>query len=198
RLHEAGRSTLYVSGEESAAQVRMRADRLDERAGSVTFLGETRLEAILELAHRHRPDALFIDSIQTVYSEDLDGAAGNVTQVRECAARLQRLAKESGAAVFLIGHVTKGGTVAGPKTLEHIVDTVLYFEGTGSLDHRVLRATKNRFGSVDEIGVFRMGAQGLVPVENPSALFLGERSQHASGTAVAATLEGTRPLLVEI
>ncbi|MHB1170788.1 MAG: DNA repair protein RadA family protein, partial [Longimicrobiales bacterium] len=140
----------------------------------------------------------YSDPIQTVYTDDIEGTPGNVGQVRECAARLQRHAKETGAAVFLVGHVTKGGTVAGPKTLEHIVDTVLYFEGTGSLDHRVLRATKNRFGSVDEIGVFRMGANGLAPVENPSALFLGERSQHASGTAVAATLEGSRPLLVEI
>jgi len=198
RLQSAGHAALYVSGEESAAQTRLRSERLPERAGDVLFLAETRLESILERAAEHGPAVLFIDSIQTVYTDDIEGTPGNVGQVRECAARLQRYAKESGAAVFLVGHVTKGGTVAGPKTLEHIVDTVLYFEGTGSLDHRVLRATKNRFGSVDEIGVFRMGAQGLVPVENPSALFLGERSQHASGTAVAATLEGTRPLLVEI
>lgn len=198
RLQSAGHAALYVSGEESAAQTRLRSERLTERAGDVLFLAETRLESILERAAEHGPAVLFIDSIQTVYTDDIEGTPGNVGQVRECAARLQRYAKESGAAVFLVGHVTKGGTVAGPKTLEHIVDTVLYFEGTGSLDHRVLRATKNRFGSVDEIGVFRMGAQGLVPVENPSALFLGERSQHASGTAVAATLEGTRPLLVEI
>src|SRR5690606_20668415 len=198
RLQAAGHAALYVSGEESAAQTRLRSERLNESAGDVLFLAETRLESILERAAEHAPAVLFIDSIQTVYTDDIEGTPGNVGQVRECAARLQRLAKESGAAVFLVGHVTKGGTVAGPRTLEHIVDTVLYFEDTGSLDHRVLRATKNRFGSVDEIGVFRMGAQGLAPVENPSALFLGERSQHASGTAVAATLEGTRPLLVEI
>ena len=198
RLHAADRSTLYVSGEESAAQVRMRADRLNENAGQVTFLGETRLEAILEAAARRRPDALFVDSIQTVYSDDLDGAAGNVTQVRECAARLQRLAKETGSAVFLIGHVTKGGTVAGPKTLEHIVDTVLYFEETGQLDHRVLRSTKNRFGAAEEIGVFRMTVAGLEPVLNPSELFLQDRTSGVSGTAVAAVIEGTRPLLVEI
>jgi DNA repair protein RadA/Sms len=198
RLNRLGRSTLYVSGEESAAQVRLRADRLTEDAGAVTFLGETRLDAILEVAASIKPDALFIDSIQTVYSDDLDGAAGNVTQVRECAARLQRVAKESGAAVFLVGHVTKGGGIAGPKTLEHIVDTVLYFEGAGSLDHRVLRATKNRFGGVDEIGIFEMSARGLLPVVNPSELFLGDRAAGRSGSAVVATLEGTRPLLVEV
>ncbi|MGH7448015.1 MAG: DNA repair protein RadA [Longimicrobiales bacterium] len=198
RLHEAGRTTLYVSGEESAAQVRMRADRLNEVAGQVTFLGETRLDGILEAAGRLRPDALFVDSIQTVYSDDLEGAAGNVTQVRECAARLQRLAKESGAAVFLVGHVTKGGSVAGPKTLEHIVDTVLYFEETGQLDHRVLRSTKNRFGAAEEIGVFRMTACGLEPVLNPSELFLQDRASGVSGGAVAAVIEGTRPLLVEV
>ena len=198
RLQEAQRSTLYVSGEESAAQVRLRADRLTESASSVTFLGETRLDAILTAVERLRPDVLFVDSIQTVYSDDLEGAAGNVTQVRECAARLQRLAKESGAAVFLIGHVTKGGAVAGPKTLEHIVDTVLYFEETGTLDHRVLRSTKNRFGAAEEIGVFRMTAAGLEPVANPSELFLRDRANGVSGTAVAAVIEGTRPLLVEI
>ncbi|HSJ33013.1 MAG TPA: DNA repair protein RadA [Longimicrobiales bacterium] len=198
RLHAGGRSTLYVSGEESAAQVRMRADRLTESAGQVTFLGETRLESILESMSRQRPDALFVDSIQTVYSDDIDGAAGNVTQVRECAARLQRFAKQSGAAVFLIGHVTKGGSVAGPKTLEHIVDTVLYFEETGQLDHRVLRSTKNRFGAAEEIGVFRMTARGLEPVLNPSELFLQDRTSGVSGTAVAAVIEGTRPLLVEV
>ncbi|HEX6134151.1 MAG TPA: DNA repair protein RadA [Longimicrobiales bacterium] len=198
RLQSGDRSTLYVSGEESAAQVRMRADRLTESAGSVTFLGETRLGAILEAAARLRPDVLFVDSIQTVYSDELEGAAGNVTQVREGAARLQRLAKETGAAVFLIGHVTKGGAVAGPKTLEHIVDTVLYFEETGALDHRVLRSTKNRFGAAEEIGVFRMTATGLEPVVNPSELFLQDRTSGVSGTAVAAVIEGTRPLLVEL
>jgi DNA repair protein RadA/Sms len=198
RLTESGRGTLYVSGEESAAQVRLRADRLTESAGSVTFLGETRLDAILAAVENVSPDVLIVDSIQTVYSDDLEGAAGNVTQVRECAARLQRLAKESGAAVFLVGHVTKGGTVAGPKTLEHIVDTVLYFEETGTLDHRVLRSTKNRFGAAEEIGVFRMTAAGLEPVLNPSEIFLQERDGGVSGNAVAAVIEGTRPLLVEV
>jgi DNA repair protein RadA/Sms len=198
RLEAADRTTLYVSGEESAAQVRLRADRLGAGAGDVTFLAETELDAILAHADARKPAALFIDSIQTVYAPDLEGAPGSVTQVRECAARLQRYAKGEDVAVFLVGHVTKGGTVAGPKTLEHIVDTVLYFEGGTGLDSRVLRATKNRFGGVDEIGVFRMGPAGLVPVPNPSELFLGERTQGVSGSAVVATMEGTRPLLVEV
>ncbi|MEJ2215222.1 MAG: DNA repair protein RadA [Gemmatimonadota bacterium] len=198
RLEAAGHATLYVSGEESAAQVRMRADRLAEAACSVTFLGETELGGILGSAQDGRPDVLVVDSIQTAYTEDLDGAPGNVTQVRECAARLQRHAKESGTAVFLVGHVTKGGSVAGPRTLEHIVDTVLYFEGARSLDHRVLRATKNRFGGVDEIGVFRMTGRGLEPVTNPSELFLHDRARDVSGSAVVPAIEGTRPLLVEV
>ena len=198
RLQGAGRSVLYVSGEESAAQTRLRADRLLERAGDVAFLAETRLDAILDAAARHAPAALCIDSIQTMYLEDLDGAPGNVTQVRECAARLQRFAKDSGTAVFVIGHVTKGGTVAGPKTLEHIVDTVLYFEGDAGVDHRILRATKNRFGSVDEIGVFRMTVGGLVAVDDASELFLADRRTDLSGSAVTAVMEGTRPLLVEV
>jgi len=198
RLASDDKRTLYVSGEESAAQVRLRADRLTESAGEVLFLGETDLQRILAQTEEHAPAVLFVDSIQTTYSEDIEGAPGNVGQVRECAARLQRFAKDNDVAVFLVGHVTKGGTVAGPKTLEHIVDTVLYFEETGSLDHRVLRATKNRFGGVDEIGVFRMTAQGLVPVANPSELFLRDRNTGVSGSAVVATMEGTRPLLVEV
>lgn len=198
RLQGGGHPTLYVSGEESALQVRLRADRLGQGAGEVTVLAETELGAILHHAVELRPHVLLVDSIQTVYTPDLEGAPGNVGQVRECAARLQRYAKESGTAVFLVGHVTKGGGIAGPKTLEHIVDTVLYFEGAGSLDHRVLRATKNRFGGVDEIGIFEMSAAGLLPVANPSALFLGDRAAGRSGSAVAATLEGTRPLLVEV
>src|SRR5688572_8649943 len=198
RLSANGQRALYVSGEESGAQVRLRADRLKEPANEVLFLGETDLARILAQAEEHAPAALFIDSIQTTYTEDIEGAPGNVGQVRECAARLQRYAKENDVAVFLVGHVTKGGTVAGPKTLEHIVDTVLYFEETGSLDHRVLRATKNRFGGVDEIGVFRMTAQGLIPVANPSELFLRDRTTGVSGSAVLATMEGTRPLLVEV
>jgi DNA repair protein RadA/Sms len=198
RLERAGHPTLYVSGEESAAQVRMRANRMEDGAGDVVFLAETDLDSILTRTTALNPAVLFIDSIQTVYTPDLESAPGNVTQVRESAARLQRYAKDSGVAVFVVGHVTKEGSVAGPKTLEHIVDTVLYFEGAGTLDHRILRATKNRFGSVDEIGVFRMTPGGLLPVENPSELFLRDRTEGVSGAAVCATLEGTRPLLIEV
>jgi len=198
RLEAAGLSTLYASGEESARQVKLRADRIGPEAAEVSLVGETNLETILATAADRNPSVLIVDSIQTVYTGDLEGAPGNVGQVRECAARLMRYAKESGTAVFVVGHVTKGGGIAGPKTLEHIVDTVLYFEGEGTLDHRLLRATKNRFGSVDEIGVFRMSERGLDPVSNPSELFLGDRAAHASGSAVAAVLEGSRPLLVEI
>ncbi len=197
-LEETGRSVLYASGEESALQVRLRADRLGGNAGDVALLSETNLETILTTAAVAPPAALIVDSVQTVFTTDLEGAPGNVGQVRECAARLMRFAKESGTTVFVVGHVTKGGGIAGPKTLEHIVDTVLYFEGEGTLDHRVLRATKNRFGSVDEIGVFRMTEQGLDPVANPSELFIGDRTQTASGSALTALLEGTRPVLVEI
>jgi DNA repair protein RadA/Sms len=197
-LEAGGHAALYVSGEESAAQVRMRADRLGGGATDVVFLGETELGQLLARAAEAEPAVLVVDSIQTMYTEALDGAPGNVSQVRECAARLQRFAKDTGTAVFLVGHVTKGGTVAGPRTLEHIVDTVLYFEGSRSLDHRVLRANKNRFGSVDEIGVFRMTVEGLEAVDSPSELFLGERAEGVSGAAVVSTLEGTRPLLVEV
>jgi DNA repair protein RadA/Sms len=198
RLEETGRPVLYASGEESALQVRLRSDRLGGNAGDVSLLSETNLETILATASSVSPAALIVDSIQTVFTTDLEGAPGNVGQVRECAARLMRYAKESGTTVFVVGHVTKGGGIAGPKTLEHIVDTVLYFEGEGTLDHRVLRATKNRFGSVDEIGVFRMTEQGLDPVANPSELFVGDRTQTASGSALTALMEGTRPVLVEI
>ena len=203
RLESSGHPTLYVSGEESALQVKLRADRLSEDATGVELLTETSLETILATARKGARNgealgALIVDSIQTVHTELLEGAPGNVGQVRECAARLMRFAKDSGTTVFVIGHVTKDGGIAGPKTLEHIVDTVLYFEGDGTLDHRILRATKNRFGSVDEIGVFRMVPNGLIPVENPSALFVGERRDVASGSAVCALMEGTRPVLVEV
>ena len=203
RLEAGGHPALYVSGEESALQVKLRAERLVEQASRVTLQSETSLEIILATAQSHHETGtplgvLIIDSIQTVHTELLEGAPGNVGQVRECAARLMRFAKESGTAVFVIGHVTKGGGIAGPKTLEHIVDTVLYFEGDGTLEHRVLRATKNRFGSVDEIGVFRMAESGLVPVPDPSALFVGDRRDVASGSAVCALMEGTRPVLVEV
>ena len=198
RLEGAGVRTLYVSGEESPDQLRLRADRLDDDAHAVHALGETRLEAIVAHARSLDAHVVFVDSIQTTYTDELEGAPGNVGQVRECAARLMRFAKEAGPAVFLVGHVTKGGGIAGPRTLEHIVDTVLYFEGEATLDHRILRAVKNRFGSVDEIGVFRMTGKGLEPVPDPAAAFLAGRQTGVSGSAVTALMEGTRPMLVEI
>jgi DNA repair protein RadA/Sms len=198
RLRAAGRSVLYASGEESPEQIRLRADRLVEDAGPVLVLGETRLESVLDATRATGAELLVLDSIQTVYTDALEGAPGSVGQVRECAAKLMRFAKDSGTAVFVVGHVTKGGTIAGPKTLEHIVDTVLYFEGEGSLDYRLLRATKNRFGSVDELGVFSMTERGLAAVPNPSAVFLAARSEGTSGSAITALMEGTRPVLVEV
>ena len=198
RLEEAGISTLYVSGEESAEQVRLRADRLGGGAGQVRLLPEVRVEAIEATAAASGAQVVVVDSIQTTYTEELEGAPGNVGQVRECAARLMRFAKESGAAVLLVGHVTRGGIIAGPKTLEHIADTVLYFEGETSHDYRVLRAVKNRFGSVDEVGVFAMTGAGLVPVANPSATFLAGRDTGVAGSAVTAVMEGSRPMLIEI
>jgi len=198
RLNALGHPTLYVSGEESALQVKLRAERLGAETADVRLLNETLLETILATASATKPAVMIIDSIQTVFTGDLEGAPGAVGQVRECAARLMRFAKDTETTVFAVGHVTKGGGIAGPKTLEHIVDTVLYFEGDAMLEHRLLRATKNRFGSVDEIGVFKMTANGLLPVDNPSALFLGEGRGETSGSAVTALLEGSRPLLVEV
>ncbi len=198
RLEAQGVSTLYVTGEESAEQVRLRADRLVEDASDVHLLPEVRLEAITGRAAHLAARVIMVDSIQTTYTDELEGAPGNVGQVRECAARLMRFAKESGAAVLLVGHVTRGGVIAGPKMLEHVVDTVLYFEGESSGDFRVLRAVKNRFGSVDEVGVFEMTAGGLRPVANPSAAFLAGRRADTAGSAVTALMEGSRPVLVEI
>ncbi len=198
RLEAAGRTVLYASGEESPDQIRLRSDRLTEDAGAVHVLGETRLEAIVDAAGAVSADVVVIDSIQTVYTEALESAPGNVGQVRECSGQLMRFAKESGTAVIVVGHVTKGGGIAGPKTLEHIVDTVLYFEGEVTLDYRLLRTTKNRFGSVDELGVFSMTEHGLVAVPNPSAVFLAARADGISGSAVTALMEGTRPVLVEV
>jgi len=198
RLEAAGQPTLYVSGEESPEQLQLRASRLREPVANVHVLGETALEPILHHAAGLGARVVIIDSIQTIYTTDLEGAPGNVGQVRECAARLMRFAKEAGPAVLLVGHVTKGGGIAGPRTLEHIVDTVLYFEGETTLDHRVLRAAKNRFGSVDEVGVFRMTGAGLEPVADPAAAFLEGRARGVSGSAVTALMEGTRPVLVEV
>lgn len=198
RLERRGVSTLYASGEEAPEQIKLRADRIQEDCGDVRLLGEVRLEEIITQAALLQAKVLVVDSIQTTYTEDLEGAPGNVGQVRECAARLMRFAKDSGTAVLLVGHVTRGGVIAGPKTLEHIVDTVLYFEGDSSSDYRILRAVKNRFGSVDEVGVFQMTSRGLVPVTNPSAAFLSTRDASIPGSAVTALMEGTRPLMVEI
>jgi DNA repair protein RadA/Sms len=198
KLEAAGVPTLYVSGEESPEQIRLRADRLDPSAGRVHVLGETRLEAMVHHAAALGAKVVIVDSIQTAYTDELEGAPGNVGQVRECAARLMRFAKDAGPAVILVGHVTKGGGLAGPRTLEHIVDTVVYFEGEATLDFRVLRAVKNRFGSVDEIGVFRMTGAGLEGVPDPGAAFLAGRAAGVSGSAVTALMEGTRPVLVEV
>jgi DNA repair protein RadA/Sms len=191
-------ANLYVSGEESADQVALRARRLGLDAGGVTLVAETQLERILGSLESARPRVAVIDSIQTLWSEGLQSAPGSVAQVRECAAQLTRHAKASGAALILIGHVTKEGAIAGPRVLEHIVDTVLYFEGDSHSSFRLIRATKNRFGAVNEIGVFAMTEKGLKGVSNPSRLFLSTHEKPVSGSCVLATLEGTRPLLVEI
>lgn len=189
---------LYVSGEESAAQVRMRAARLGTGAADVPFLAETDVEAIVEAAEAAGPALLFVDSVQTLRSARLDSAPGGVAQVRECAAVLQTFAKEAGTATFLVGHVTKEGGLAGPRTLEHLVDAVLVFEGQRTLEHRLLRTTKNRFGGTDEMAVFRMTGAGLEPVADPSGLFLADRPEGVSGSAVAVPLQGSRPLLAEV
>jgi DNA repair protein RadA/Sms len=189
---------LYVSGEESPRQIKMRADRLSVVPGNIILLPETSLEGILDAAARLSPEAMVVDSIQTVYTQEIPSAPGSVGQVRECAAKLMLFAKRSGIPVFIVGHVTKEGTIAGPRVLEHIVDTVLYFEGDRGHSYRILRTIKNRFGSTNEIGVFEMSDSGLREVDNPSELFLSERPRNVSGSAVVASLEGTRPLMVEM
>jgi DNA repair protein RadA/Sms len=194
----AGTSTLYVSGEESSEQVALRAQRLGLDARRVSLLAEIRLERIAAVLEQAKPRVAVVDSIQTLYSDLLQSAPGSVAQVRECAAQLTRQAKAAGTALFIIGHVTKDGTIAGPRVLEHIVDSVLYFEGDPHSSFRLVRAIKNRFGAVNEIGVFAMTDKGLRGVSNPSALFLANHSREVPGACVLATLEGTRPLLVEI
>lgn len=189
---------LYVSGEESAQQIKMRADRLNIRANDLYLLTETNLSSIFEQVQTIDPEVLIIDSIQTTYAEDLESSPGNVAQVRECAGRLQTLAKTTGVSVFLVGHVTKEGSIAGPRVLEHIVDTVLYLEGDPFQNFRLLRSVKNRFGATNEVGVFEMQGGGMVEVPNPSEAFLAERVISASGSTIAVTMEGTRPLLVEL
>lgn len=193
-----GLKTLYVSGEESPRQIKMRALRLGGDASSCTILSETVLENILEQASAARPDLLVVDSIQTIYSEALESSAGSVSQVRECAANLLRFAKESGTSVILIGHITKDGTIAGPKVLEHIVDVVLQFEGDTRGAYRLLRGIKNRFGSTDSLSVFEMTGSGLREVLNPSEILIPMHSDNLSGVAIASVMDGSRPFMIEI
>jgi len=189
---------LYVSGEESEKQIKMRGERLGLNAEHLFLLPETNLENILTETERMKPNVVIVDSIQTVFSEKIESAPGSVSQVREVAGQFMMFAKGTGTAVFLIGHVTKEGSIAGPKALEHIVDTVLYFEGDRHHNHRIIRATKNRFGAANEIGIFEMTNEGLSPVANPSEVFLQERPEGASGSVVTVCMEGTRPMLVEV
>ena len=193
-----GRSVLYISGEESLSQIAMRADRVGPAPDSLQFMCETNLEAITDVLAAQRPQVVVIDSIQTMYSDEVSSAPGSVSQVREATAVLLRIAKEAGITFFIIGHVTKEGAVAGPRVLEHMVDAVLYFEGDRFASYRVLRGVKNRFGSTNEIGVFEMRQEGLVEVENPSEYMLSGRPQGASGSVVTCSMEGTRPMLTEV
>jgi len=197
-LQRAGVPTLYVTGEESGAQVALRSRRLGLDNSQVNVLAEIQLEKILGSIAAHQPAVAVIDSIQTVYSDQLTSAPGSVAQVRECAAHLTRAAKAGGTSIVLVGHVTKEGALAGPRVLEHMVDTVLYFEGDTHSSFRLVRAVKNRFGAVNEIGVFAMTEKGLKGVANPSAIFLSQHSEPVPGSCVLVTLEGTRPMLVEI
>ncbi|MCI7329829.1 MAG: DNA repair protein RadA [Lachnospiraceae bacterium] len=191
-------SLLYISGEESLQQIRMRADRIGEFNDHLALLAETNLEIIDGVIRKEKPDIVIIDSIQTMYSDGVDSAPGSVSQVRESTVTLMKLAKGLGVTVFVVGHVTKEGTVAGPRVLEHMVDTVLYFEGDRHASYRILRAVKNRFGSTDEIGVFEMQQDGLREVLNPSEYMLEGKPEEASGSVVACSVEGTRPILVEV
>lgn len=198
-LSRQGHTVLYVSGEESVSQTKLRAKRLGGvEDGKLYIVNQTDLSFIVEYINKIKPDVVIIDSIQVIFDSAISSSAGSVSQVRECAGVLTQLAKTSGTSIFIIGHVTKEGTIAGPRVLEHIVDTVLYFEGDRFAVYRILRAVKNRFGSTNEVGVFEMGAAGLKEVNNPSEIFLSERPKEVSGSVVVSILEGTRPLLVEI
>lgn len=197
-MSSAGHSVLYVSGEESAKQTRLRADRVGALSERLLILPDTSLERILEHVEQLRPQLIIVDSVQTLSSGQLQSGAGSISQVRDVTGRLVEVAKTYGMAIFLVGHVTKDGALAGPKVLEHMVDCVLYFEGDASHVFRILRAVKNRFGSVNEIGVFEMDKDGLREVRNPSQLFLSGRPENTSGSVVVCTIEGTRPLLVEV
>ena len=192
------KQVLYVSGEESLAQIKLRANRMGTFSDNLKLLCETNLDTIRNIIENRRPDLVIIDSIQTMYNEEVSSAPGSVSQVRESTNVFMQLAKGLGVTIFIVGHVTKEGTVAGPRVLEHMVDTVLYFEGDRHASYRILRGVKNRFGSTNEIGVFEMRQNGLVEVENPSEYMLSGRPEHASGSVVACSLEGTRPLLIEI
>ena len=198
RLSNGGTLVLYVSGEESERQIKLRGERLKVEASNVFLLPETNLENIIREIDRVKPGAVILDSIQTTFSSLIDSAPGSVSQVREVAHQFLLLAKNRGVPIFLIGHITKEGSIAGPKTLEHIVDTVMYFEGERHHNHRIVRATKNRFGAANEVGVFEMTSTGLMPVANPSQMFLQERPHNVAGSIVTACMEGTRPVLVEI
>jgi len=198
KLSAAGSLVLYISGEESERQIKLRGERLAVEAKNVFILPETNLENIINEIERLKPGAIIVDSIQTVFSSAIESAPGSVSQVREVAHQFLLLAKNRGIPIFLIGHITKEGSIAGPKILEHIVDTVLYFEGERHHNHRIVRAVKNRFGAANEVGVFEMTGTGLIPVANPSQMFLQERPQNVAGSIVTACMEGTRPLLVEI
>jgi DNA repair protein RadA/Sms len=198
KLSAAGALVLYVSGEESERQIKLRGERLAVEAKNVYLLPETNLENVTNEIERLKPGAIIVDSIQTVFSSAIESAPGSVSQVREVAHQFLLLAKNRGVPIFLIGHITKEGSIAGPKILEHIVDTVLYFEGERHHNHRIVRAVKNRFGAANEVGVFEMTGAGLWPVANPSQMFLQERPHNVAGSIVTACMEGTRPLLVEI
>ncbi len=198
KLSTAGTVVLYISGEESERQIKLRGERLKIDARNLYLLPETNLENIFQEVERLKPGAIIVDSIQTVFSALIESAPGSVSQVREVAHQFLLLAKNRSLPVFLIGHITKDGSIAGPRTLEHIVDTVLYFEGERHHNHRIVRATKNRFGAANEVGIFEMTASGLIPVANPSKMFLQERPLNVAGSVVTACMEGTRPLLVEI
>ena len=197
-LAQSGRNMLYISGEESLHQIKLRAERIGEFNENLQLLCETNLETIREVIERKKPDMVVIDSIQTMFHEDISSAPGSVSQVRESTNILMQIAKGQGVSVFIVGHVTKEGNVAGPRVLEHMVDTVLYFEGDRHASYRILRAVKNRFGSTNEIGVFEMRQNGLVEVENPSEYMLSGKPENASGSVVACSMEGTRPILLEI
>jgi DNA repair protein RadA/Sms len=197
-LANAGRKILYISGEESMHQIKMRASRIGEFSGEMLLLCETDMDTIADGILKAKPEFLVVDSIQTMYSDAVSSAAGSVSQVREVTSRLMRIAKEHNIAIFIVGHVTKEGVVAGPRTLEHMVDTVLYFEGDRQAVYRILRSVKNRFGSTNEIGVFEMRQDGLTEVENPSQIMLNGRPLDAPGSVVVCSLEGTRPVLIEI